>query len=82
MGWNLPENDELFRATLLQVQTDLRAAALRLGEAVEGDFMYNNYSPPDTPLERMYGGNVERLREIKRTYDPNNVMGLAGGFKF
>jgi hypothetical protein len=33
----------------------------------------------ETPLEAMYG---ERLREIKKRYDPEDVMGLAGGWKF
>ncbi|KAI3616345.1 putative fad dependent oxidoreductase [Moniliophthora roreri] len=35
----------------------------------------------NTPLELIYGDNLGRLREIKRRIDPENVMGLAGGFK-
>lgn len=44
--------------------------------------LYGNYALADTPLEAMYGVNVERLRSIKKQMDPGNVMGLAGGFKF
>jgi len=29
----------------------------------------------------MYAENLERLRAIRRRYDPGNVMGLAGGWK-
>ena len=47
-----------------------------------GAALYNNYAIFDTPLEMMYGANVERLREIRGKYDPDNVMGLAGGWKF
>ena len=35
-----------------------------------------------TPLEKMYGQNVNRLREIKEEYDPFRVMDLTGGFRF
>lgn len=44
--------------------------------------LYGNYALADIPLEAMYGMNVERLRRIKKEVDPENVMGLAGGFKF
>jgi hypothetical protein len=30
----------------------------------------------------MYGDNLKRLREIRERYDPTDVMGLAGGWKF
>jgi Berberine and berberine like len=35
-----------------------------------------------TPLEAMYGEHLERLCEIKKNYDPKDVMGLAGGWNF
>jgi len=43
---------------------------------------YPNYALYGTPLEQMYGKNVERLRKIKKKYDPFHVMELTGGFKF
>ncbi|KAI0310362.1 FAD-binding domain-containing protein [Amylostereum chailletii] len=81
VGWNDPANDALVRATLARATADLRAAARRLGQAVEDDFVYGNYALEGTPVEEIYGKNVGRLRAIKGTYDPGNVMGLAGGFK-
>ena len=44
--------------------------------------LYGNYALADTPLEAIYGMNVEKLTSIKKEVDPENVMGLAGGFKF
>lgn len=44
--------------------------------------LYGNYAPPDTPLEAIYGENVTKLTKMKMEVDPENVMGLAGGFKF
>ena len=43
--------------------------------------LYPNYATWDAPLERIYGPNLEKLREVKRRVDPDDVMGLAGGFK-
>src|SRR6266478_3019297 len=41
-----------------------------------------NYAFFGTPVEAMcaaaYGANQSRLREIKKKYDPDDVMGLAG----
>ncbi len=42
---------------------------------------YVNYALFGTPLEDIYGGNLERLREIRAAIDPKDVMGLTGGWK-
>jgi hypothetical protein len=42
---------------------------------------YINYAFLGTPVESMYGDNLERLRAIRRRYDPEDVMRLAGGWK-
>ena len=55
------------------------------GQGVPGPHgagLYNNYAIFGTPLEKIYGDNVARLAEIREKYDPKNVMGLAGGWKF
>ena len=60
----------------------LRAAALKDGQDVERAAVYPNYALFDTPLEEIYGRNLPRLRAVRRAIDPEDVMGLAGGFKF
>jgi len=62
--------------------TKLFNKALELGQDIKTASLYTNYAIFDTPLERMYGDNVQSLRAIKQEVDPNNVMALAGGFKF
>ncbi len=59
----------------------ITAAAVADGQAIEDVALYPNYALFDTPLERIFGGNVERLKVIKARVDPDDVMGLAGGFK-
>jgi hypothetical protein len=56
--------------------------AIQDGQAVGSAPLYTNYALYDTPLNRIYGANLPRLKAIKAAVDPGNVMGLAGGFKF
>ncbi|KAN0139372.1 hypothetical protein V8E53_002873 [Lactarius tabidus] len=43
---------------------------------------YTNFAVYGTPLEKIYGKSIVRLREIKEKDDPFHVMDLTGGFKF
>ena len=44
--------------------------------------LYGNYVDANTPLVDIYGENLPILQALQAKIDPNNVMGLAGGFKF
>lgn len=63
-------------------QSIAQIKALAIAEGVLGTSKYTNYAMYDTPLGDIYGQNVPRLQSIKKAVDPQNVMGLAGGFKF
>ena len=67
---------------LRQMSHAIRAAALTDGQNVSHAAVYVNDAIFGTPLKDMYGGNVERLRGIRATIDRDDVLGLAGGFKF
>jgi len=60
----------------------VRAAAVADGQDVGGAFSYGNYALFGTPVDRLYGTNLNRLSAIRSSVDPNGVMALAGGFKF
>ncbi|KAI0767639.1 FAD dependent oxidoreductase [Fomes fomentarius] len=74
--------DSKFRDAARQSAAYLTQVAVSQGQDIADAALYNNYAIFDTPLERLYGGNVQRLKELKAKYDPGNVMGLAGGWKF
>ena len=74
--------DETMWDAARQSATQLARAVEAEGQDVADAALYNNYAIFDTPLERMYGDNVARLSALKAQYDPENVMGLAGGWKF
>jgi hypothetical protein len=57
-------------------------AGIKDRQELENAAPYVNYALFGTPLETMYGQHLERLHEIKEEYDPQDVMGLAGGWKF
>ena len=69
-------------SALRQMSDAVRAAAVADGQNVAHAAIYPNHALFGTPLEDIYGVNVERLRKIRMVLDPNDVMGLAGGWKF
>ncbi|KAG6335497.1 hypothetical protein ID866_3586 [Astraeus odoratus] len=81
-AWALAlDDDAIQNATRISAER-LYNKAVELGQPIEGAPLYPNYALSDEPLEDMYGDNVEALKRIKDSVDPDNVMGLAGGFKF
>jgi hypothetical protein len=80
--WSNSSLDDTVAFALRNFADAIRDAALADGQNVSHAAKYVNYALFSTPLEDMYGGNVERLRRIRAMTDPNDVMGLAGGWKF
>jgi len=75
-------HDAVFQEAARQSAANIRAQAIAQGQDIADAAVYGNYAIFDTPLENIYGHNLQSLRKVKATVDPNNVMGLAGGFKF
>ena len=44
--------------------------------------LYGNYAGAETPLVDIYGDNLPILQALQARIDPNDVMGLTGGFRF
>ena len=82
VAWSNSSLDETMANALRNISNTIRAVALADGQNVSHAAIYPNYALFGTPLEDMYGGNVERLRQIRAAIDPEDVMGLAGGWKF
>lgn len=82
MSWTNSSSDSQIFDAIRQSAQQLTRVAEAEGQEIEGLGLYGNYAIFGTALERIYRGNVGRLREIRRRYDPDDVMGLAGGWKF
>ena len=80
--WSNSSLDDTAAIALRSFSGAIRDAALADGQNVSHAAKYPNYALFGTPLEEMYGGNVDRLRKIRAAIDPEDVMGLTGGWKF
>jgi hypothetical protein len=69
-------------SVLRNISDAVHEVALADGQNVSNAAKYPNYALFGTPLENMYGGNLERLCKIRAVVDPEDVMGLTGGWKF
>ncbi|KAF8337007.1 FAD dependent oxidoreductase [Cantharellus anzutake] len=78
-AWTSPDSDGAQMQGIEQTAANIAAAAKAEGQDIDSLTLYPNYCLADTPLEKMYGNNVQRLKSIKEEYDPLNVMGRTGG---
>jgi hypothetical protein len=83
-SWALESDDEIFINEIESTRDALLQMVINQGQDVGGSkqILYPNYALSNTPLSQMYGDNVARLQNIRKAWDPENVMYLTGGFKF
>ena len=81
-AWTNASADEFMAEAMRLSAKSLFEAGIQDGQDLKNAAPYVNYALFGTPLKTMYGDHLERLGEIKKKYDPENVMGLAGGWKF
>ena len=84
VGWNDKslDRDKYVYDSVRSLSAFIFNAGIKDGQNLKDAAQYPNFAVYGTPLEKMYGKNVERLREIKEEYDPFRVMDLTGGFRF
>lgn len=81
-AWIADLADEHFIDAIKTSAATITAAANAEGQNVGDAPLYGNYAVDGTAMSQIYGSNLPRLQSIKAQYDPENVMGLAGGWKF
>ena len=80
-AWDLPEADEIMQNAAVQSAAHLKAVAIAEGQDIANAHVYGNYAVASVPPERIFGDSLPRMQATKQRVDPNNVMGLAGGWK-
>ena len=82
-GWESASNDDEFVASNRESVDRLAVIAKAEGLLLtDPPALYGNYVDAETPLADIYGENLPILQALQAEFDPKNVMGLAGGFKF
>jgi len=82
-SWEDPIHDDELVAAVEESVNRLAAVAKAEGLLIDDPpALYGNYVNARTPLVDIYGKNLPSLQALKAKIDPNNVMGLSGGFKF
>ncbi|KAH9013686.1 FAD-binding domain-containing protein [Lactarius hengduanensis] len=80
-AYTIASLDDTVSRALRSFSDAVTAVAVADGQNVSHAAVYPNYALFDTPLEDIYGANLPRLHGIRKAIDPENVMGLTGGFK-
>ncbi|KAF5319624.1 hypothetical protein D9619_008814 [Psilocybe cf. subviscida] len=82
-SWNSSDFDSDLHNAILASAAHIKQKAIEQGQTqLKNAPTYPNYAALGTPLQAMYGTNIPALRQLKARVDPDNVMGLAGGWKF
>lgn len=86
LGWNETSQDTLIRTNARASAARIRDTAITEGQlqaapSFPDSYIYPNYATELTNAQQLYGSNLPLLQQIKKQYDPTNVMGLTGGVK-
>ncbi|KAH9972613.1 hypothetical protein BGW80DRAFT_1459703 [Lactifluus volemus] len=69
-GWNDKSADQYMLDAMHRSAASVLAAGIEDGQDLTNAAPYVNYALFGTPLERIYGEHLQRLREIRQRYDP------------
>lgn len=80
--WEGMENDKIWIDQMKMALDHIHRIALQEQCTTLNAPVYCNTTLVDvTTPEQIYRANLTRLSQLRRTYDPNNVMGRTGGFR-
>jgi hypothetical protein len=74
-GWTNNSADKYMADAMRRSAASLVAAGIQDGQDLDKAAPYVNYALFGTPLEKIYGGHLGRLREIRKIYDPEKYYG-------
>ncbi|KAN0062193.1 hypothetical protein ACQY0O_005373 [Thecaphora frezii] len=81
-SWDNAADDAFWLGAIKESARVLTQQAKDEGQKIDEFWLYPNYLVKDTPVEKIYGPNLDRLRSIKKELDPQGVMKQAGYFDF
>ncbi|KIJ54446.1 hypothetical protein M422DRAFT_24395 [Sphaerobolus stellatus SS14] len=82
IGYNDTSLDARAIAAVDAVADIVQKAAIAEGQSSADAILYNNYAGLGTNVTRLFGANLPTLRTLRAKYDPQNILSLAGGWRF
>jgi hypothetical protein len=79
--WDGEENDAFWVGQMNRALSAIEAKVYGVGAAHSTPIYSNTTLAERTAVNEVYRLNLETLRKTRKKYDPNNVMGQAGGFR-
>lgn len=79
--WVDEGEDKFWVKTMKDALEAVRRVAIEEGVTRDDAPVYLNVTLEDTPVEHIYRGNLQKLREVRARYDPDNFWSLTGGFR-
>ena len=82
IAWQNPADDNYVFDAVKSIAASIREVATKEGQDILGekDVKYPGSSSFWSQPEEIYGESLPRLRDVRKRYDPEDVMGLAGGY--
>lgn len=78
----LPFNDAANLKAVKDSANAVQEVAIAQGQSSADAILYNNYAQTGTDLTLLYGANLATLRQLRAQFDPDNLLGLTGGWRF
>lgn len=79
--WEGESNDSYWIGLMMQILQSIQKVAKQEGCTNDELPSYCNTSLDITPVRDIYKSNLSKLRRVRAKYDPDDVMGRAGGFR-
>lgn len=79
--WDGEENDAFWIGQMNRALSAIEAKVYGVGVAPSKPIYCNNTLAKRTTVSSVYRQNLESLSKTRKKYDPNDVMGQAGGFR-
>lgn len=80
--WEDKQHDQHWIDTMKSTLKNLRDKVHAERESSKGLPYFISTALADvTRVEDLYGGNLEKLKQLRKKYDPKGVMDLTGGFR-
>jgi hypothetical protein len=78
--WENEKNDNIWINEMKRALGKIQKKADVEGCTISQPPVYLNASLLDTPVSDIYRENLSNLRQLRKKYDPNDIMKNAGGF--